>query len=196
MLADSSRASPSLTFYLSGRDATRMRELDKSAPKRISPGHLRSQNYTYPSLSRGRISVTFMGTESGIARLTRVNGSKELSVWLLNRLRRSGRSRSACHGNRRSQVSFRGKMSGGYKLQQNGKVGVPLTVKEQNGFICSSTDMSRLIFTRFSALLADSPPDIAPPAASWYLSCIVEVSSRSSRDPQTGNAGRIEVDAS
>jgi hypothetical protein len=95
-----------------------VRELDKSATKTISPDPPRSQSYIYPSLSRGRISVTLIGTESGIARLTSVKGSKELRVWLLNRRSRSGRSRSACHGNRRSQVSFKGKMSRANKLQQ------------------------------------------------------------------------------
>jgi hypothetical protein len=55
--------------------------------------------------------------------------------------------------------------------------------------------MSRLIFSCFGTLHSNSPSSVVSPAASRYLPRIIEVSSRTSRCPQTGNAGWVEVDA-
>lgn len=71
------------------------------------------ENFTKapPSFSRGKISVTFIGTVEGIARLTRVRGSHAARRSWLNFQSISGRLFSPTHGNRRTQLRFTGNIS-------------------------------------------------------------------------------------
>ena len=87
------------------------RETSPSISFEVIPSGCWNLTKAPPSFNLGSISVTFIGTLFGIAFFTNVIGSHEPSVWLLNRLSKSGRFRSTCHGRRRAQLSFKGKIS-------------------------------------------------------------------------------------
>lgn len=133
--------------------------LTKAPLKELAIIHSLPNNHVYPSFSLGRISVTLMGIELGIALLTRFIGSKALRVWLLYRHNKSERLRSPRKGNRRSQWSFRGNMSTWnllaiitYRMVES------LTIEEQYAFIWPRSNMSRLIFPNLRALSPYSLP--------------------------------------
>lgn len=64
-----------------------------------------------PSLSRGMISVTFMGSDFGIALLTMLIGSRIPVEEFSNFLSSLERSRSVCHGPPKIELSLRGNIS-------------------------------------------------------------------------------------
>lgn len=76
----------------------------------ISAGWLNLTNAP-PSLSRGMISVTFMGSDFGIALLTMLIGSRIPVEEFSNFLSSLERSRSVCHGPPKIELSLRGKIS-------------------------------------------------------------------------------------
>ena len=104
-------------------------------------------NLTYapPSFNRGRISVTWIGALSGMARLTRRMGSRKPREALLNRLSSSVVS----HGlHSRSGLILRGTRSRGSSQTRpvvSRAEDIVHTVKEEDGLVGLGVDMPRLL---------------------------------------------------
>lgn len=110
-------------------------------------------NLTYapPSLSRGKISVTFIGRSSGMAVFTRRIGSRMPKEDDSNRLSKSDTSLSDFQGRMRTLLSLRGKISEFHVSWRAGDGSFirRLTIEKENGFIGLCSDMTTLVSTFF-----------------------------------------------
>ncbi len=117
-----------------------------------------------PSLSRGTISVTLMGTDSGIARLTSWMGFMTPRDELSKRRSKSVRSSSECHGRHVRNVSLRGNKSRSQVSKaidiglMRAQAAKRLTIKEQDRLIRRRSDVPALLIAGDGALSAPSGP--------------------------------------